>query len=319
MGLLIGSLVGCRGVAPSGVEHPAPALDGCVPIGTRMIVRLHRPLDTADTQPGEAVTAWVINPVRGANGVTSIPPRSNVWGQVDDVQRGPFPRVVLGFNRVETSNEPSSIRGFLSEPPVQYLGNGEGRVSAEATMAVLLDEPQSPERSIVCAQFARVPSGTSIHVRLDELIDSSVARPGESIRAVLLEPVIDTRGQPIAQVGATLDLQISSVETGARPSLRLRSRRLQTLLGTVAIVATAQSGFEPYAAVQPVAPADPERSAGEFRVRPISPPVSTTSESSPNAEPGTAPVDRARPIRIPAGAELLVTLVEPLLVPLPRE
>ncbi len=88
--------------------------------------------------------------------------------------------------------------------------------------------PAAPK--VRAPRYATIPSGTSIQVRLQEPLDSSVNKAGDTFRAIL-DQDIDVDGTVIAPRGSILEGKLSQVERSGRVSGRASmSMQLVSLL-----------------------------------------------------------------------------------------
>ncbi len=77
-------------------------------------------------------------------------------------------------------------------------------------------EPPAPPK-VRAPRYATIPNGTSIQVRLQEPLDSSVNKAGDSFRAIL-DQDIDVGGTVVAPRGSILEGKLSQVERSGRVS-----------------------------------------------------------------------------------------------------
>lgn len=79
--------------------------------------------------------------------------------------------------------------------------------------SLVLSESATPVRSLP-ATMMQIPSGTELTVRADENIDSQKTYPGQTFRAYIDQPVLDSSGAVAIPKGSPARLQISKVTGG---------------------------------------------------------------------------------------------------------
>ncbi len=93
----------------------------------------------------------------------------------------------------------------------------EAEPQAAPAASPVAEPPAAPK--VRAPRYATIPSGTSIQVRLQDPLDSSVNKAGDTFRAIL-DQDIDVDGTVIAPRGSILEGKLSQVERSGRVSGR---------------------------------------------------------------------------------------------------
>lgn len=87
--------------------------------------------------------------------------------------------------------------------------------SRPAAGAANLDQPAVQQAKPKAPQFAVIPGGTNLHVRLQEPLDTSVNKSGDTFRTIL-DQDIEVDGKVVAARGSILEGKLSQVERSGR-------------------------------------------------------------------------------------------------------
>ncbi len=176
-------------------------------------------------------------------------------------------------------------------------------------------EPQSPHPvppGSVRGPF--VQAGTIFVVALDDAIDTFYTTPGTPFTATLVAPLSGEDGRVLVPRGAKVHGTLTSVGTRDTPTVRVDLQSIDTVAGRVPLRARVRSA-EHYAWTGP-----PITEPSASYIYPYDFESYGSATTAEGAAPAGRPVEgmtmmQPREIRVPAGAQVVLQIVEPLLLP----